>query len=312
MKRVAVFSFVGFLLASIVCAIWFLLPMKKLPGREFDPVIENKRRQINREIARSNDHPWAGEYQVAGIDSSTELTLAPENGYVLRRFHGPSELCYLHGTVSWDGKIIRLSTPDVPSRHPLEYYPVRWGERRYLIPINSIIEFCIDVNTRSEPRRDVIGGFLLRSGDVKREARGKPEVPEEFKAYLLDKPVDATIISMPISVSTEETQEFSRRRGREITIEGRTFRDREIITVVLDKGREGGLLPGMRLFAEERGEIYGYSSVVLTNVDETQSEGVISFFFPDEPPHVGKRFSTYPEWMARIHGGGLLPRILSN
>jgi hypothetical protein len=51
-------------------------------------------------------------------------------------------------------------------------------------------------------------------------------------------------------------------------------------TVVVDKGKKDGLLPGMELQVVKRDSIY--HSVELTKVEETQSEGEIVYFSRNE------------------------------
>jgi hypothetical protein len=77
-----------------------------------------------------------------------------------------------------------------------ERKPIRWGERVYLIPSDGIVRFCDAINSREEPRKRADGRFFLRLNDWEKEAKGKPELPEEFMPYLLDKPVDAVIVSV--------------------------------------------------------------------------------------------------------------------
>jgi hypothetical protein len=53
-------------------------------------------------------------------------------------------------------------------------------------------------------------------------------------------------------------------------------------TVVVDKGKKDGLLPGMELRVVKRDSIY--HSIELTKVEETQSEGKIVYFPRNETP----------------------------
>jgi len=261
-------------------------------------IVQSKRQKIEAEIATLKDHPWAGEYYFGdGRGANASLTLAPKNGFTVT-WHGCLGLYdQNYGTVDWDGDTIRLSfTFEIQrgyiGRYASEYRPIRWGERVYLIPSNEIIAFCNAINSRNEPRDWVHGDFFLRWGDEKKEAKGKPELPEEFMPYLLDKPVDATIVSV------ESIREGSARS----IIESDPDRGEKIATVIINKGRKDGLLPGMELYVIRPDNIY--RTVKLLKVEETQSVGEFSYDFPWEhgdsfrtpTPEAGWQLSTHPSW----------------
>ena len=266
--------------------------------KETETTVENaetKLEKIEAEIARLKDHPWAGQYGYQHDHGWRMLSLAPENGFVLNiNDSGKWDGNDLYGTVEWDGTHIKLTyeIPGIPAypddprvdELPTEYRLVRWGERRYLILDDEIIKFCYKIHTYDEPRCALGWSiYLLRWDDWEKEVTGKPELPEEFLRHLLDERVDAVLLSVEI-IGTLKYPAYSG------TVIG-----------VIDKGKKDGLLPGMELCAEERGEIYGYPSMRLTKVDETQSEGTIGVGGA-EVPKIGQEFSTYPRWMRRMTG----------
>ncbi|MCL2709564.1 MAG: hypothetical protein FWE95_01685 [Planctomycetaceae bacterium] len=230
-------------------------------SKENQAIVEAKRQKIEVEIAQLKDHPWAGEY-IYG--SSTYLTLAPENGFTIIGY-GSFGFEYLeHGTVDWDGIHVKLNyTFDEKmgtiDDEAIKRKPIRWGERIYLIPTYRVIEFCNAVNSGGEPRNRTYGRFYLRRGDEEKEVKGKPELSEEFMPYLLDKPVDATIASV------EKIHEKDRHQN--------------IATVVVNKGKNDGLLPGMELHVVKPSII---GEVTLTRVEETQSKGELTYLRPSE------------------------------
>ena len=106
-----------------------------------------------------------------------------------------------------------------------EFIPVHWGNRTYLVPADDVIGFCNAVNGGTEPRDCPQGRNLLREGDEKKKVSGLPVVPDEYRDYLLAKPITAEIIGIgPITT-------------RPSLCEGK-FRD---TTVILDAGRDKGL-----------------------------------------------------------------------
>ena len=274
------------------------------------PELKEKREKIETEISQLKDHPWAGRYHFNNGHDTQELVLAPENGFILT-FSWHFDADFHSGTVDWDGSNVKLVVDDfqgstinwatnsveiisVPlddnspaGRRPIhtEYKPIRWGERLYLIPASEIIDFCHTINMGYEPRSgERLGNHLLRRGDSEKEAKGKPEIPEEFMSHLLDEPVDAILVS----VTTDPASRWP---------------NNGIATVVLNKGKKDGLLPGMMLIAEHCNEIYWYTSVELTEVDETQSKGKMHYSnLPSggrKHPDIGHQFSTRPKWMRR-------------
>jgi len=218
------------------------------------------------------NHPWAGQYSWSSGLSGVTLTLAPDNGFTVRQIADIGLMDQNHGTVEWDGDRIKLTfafdwEDDVvrASGNPLnihisEYKPIRWEERVYLIPLDRIIPFCDAVNAGREPRNHVIGGtFFLRRDDEKKTVTGKPELPKEFMPYLRgEEPIIATVVSI------KDVQEEER--------VGSTIQRKA--TVVVDKGKADGLLPGMILYVmDQEGVSMVTTLVTLTMVGETQSEG---------------------------------------
>ncbi|MCL2743848.1 MAG: hypothetical protein FWE67_08355, partial [Planctomycetaceae bacterium] len=248
-------------------------------------VIKEKRKKIENEIALLKDHPWAGRYYHGnGLGANVMLTLAPKNGFTITWFGCMGLYDQNHGTVEWNEDSVKFSfafgmESGYIGNYAAEYKPIRWGNRLYLIPTSEIIAFCNAVNSGNEPRKGVNGFFFLQWGDEKKEVKGKPELPEKFMPYLLDKPVDAAIVSI------KDTQE---KKGATIA------------TVVVNKGKADGLLPGMQLHVIKPKDVY--EEVVLTLVGEKQSEGKYVYgrhhetVFRTPAPAKGWQLSTRPSW----------------
>jgi len=99
------------------------------------------------------------------------------------------------------------------------FLPIRWGDRLYLIEPERLVAFANAVNAGHEPRMKAQGVFFLRSGDWNKPVTGGPTLPAVYRAYLLEKPVEARILRV---VGEEENLE-------------------------LGAGRRQGLQPGMKL-----------------------------------------------------------------
>jgi hypothetical protein len=74
-----------------------------------------------------------------------------------------------------------------------DFVPIRWGDRRYLIPEKGRLVFCSAVNQGNVPRYMRSGPFSLRDVDRRSAPAGLPEVPPEWAPFLLQKPVSGAI-----------------------------------------------------------------------------------------------------------------------
>ncbi len=124
---------------------------------------------------------------------------------------------------------------------PTDFFPVRWGSRMYLIPINEIVDFCSEVNQGMEPRSDSHGLYYLREKDWNKPVTGKPVVPKQWTKYLLSQPIRGKI-----------TQLIGKQEGW------------------IDVGADSGILEGMILTAKEHGNIM-FSEVRVEVVEKGRS-----------------------------------------
>jgi hypothetical protein len=124
---------------------------------------------------------------------------------------------------------------------PTVFVPVRWDERIYLIPQDQIIKFCSEVNLGLEPRNRPHGQFYLRRQDWTKASSGSPAVGQQWKDYLLVRPVRGKIVRL---INNQ--------------------------TGIINLGRENGLREGMILTAQG-GEKYIFSEVKVVSVAEAES-----------------------------------------
>lgn len=144
---------------------------------------------------------------------------------------------------------------------------VRWGPREYLIPDERMIEFVNAVNAGIEPRPTGFGIFYLREGDERIPVTGMPDVPEQWRDYLLSQPVTGRVVR----VELQET-----RTQRPI--------------VVLNAGSREGLQKGMSLFGFNPNRPSFSADLIVTEATETSARAIVTF----QVRHikVGDRFST--------------------
>jgi hypothetical protein len=239
-------------------------------------------------LALGSDH-WAGAYDASyGPQWSLTLYVAPKAGCVFRSrgcmgLHGQGHYDKNYGdSIYTDGRI-RLA---FKYRNAREHYagiaeeliPVPWAERRYLIPVNEMISFCNSVNAGMEPCTPADDSHhLLRRGDVKRKASGMPQVPKEYRRYLLAKPIAADLVTVGAYTNgwnAEAMWEVKNAPAR------------------IDSGSESGLLPGMRLHAKLPKEAHA-TWITLTSVGLNSSRGILTTYEgSSDTPKPGQRFST--------------------
>jgi len=272
--------------AFIFCAIAALVQGRHDPkfSRKAESRSKSLSKQIREEIAQLKKHEWAGEYYEGdGLGVNVSLVMAPKHGYVFE-WHGCLGLYDRnYGSVTATNGRLQLSFTFTNKHEGFEgiaseFIPIRWGERKYLIPADDIIGFCNEVNSKSEPRNDVHGRCLLRKGDEKKKADGKPAVSVEFAPYLLETPVKAEIVK--IESSSTHTNSY-----------GWQVRETE---VTLDAGKDHGLLSGMELYVTSPDIV---ESVEVKTVSDRQSKGFIKQIDErDDIPSVGWKLSSLPRW----------------
>jgi hypothetical protein len=241
---------------------------------------EAREKLILKEAKESKNHSWAGEYYEGdGRGENVSVSMAPKSGFVFS-WHGCLGLYDRnYGEVFETNGVLKL-TFALPNEQrgfqglSKEFIPVHWGPRTYLIAADEMVDFCNDVNSGREPRKGIYGRHLLRDGDEKREAEGKPDVPAQFIQYLLKKPIIGQIVAVG-KVSTRPS------------VASFKFKD---IEVTLNVGKKDGLLPGMQLGAISN---RAFDSVKISRVESDQAFGVITQIGENDPmPELGWKFST--------------------
>jgi hypothetical protein len=211
---------------------------------------------------------------------NVSLALAPESGFVFS-WHGCLGLYDLnYGEVASTNGTVRLLFRYPNDRKGFqgiapELLPVRWGERRYLIPTDSIVRFANAINAGTEPS-SLFGGrspyFLLRRGDEKKKISGQPSLPDEYMRYILKDPIKAKISSVN---------------------ESHVQQSRRITSITLDVGSADGLMQGMELHIQSPSNLY--DTAFVTNVSEHSAQGLIEQMELTDPvPGTDWTLSTKP------------------
>ena len=226
-------------------------------ARELDAeALSTRRAAVLEEIAQLGPDPaWAGAYTSRGTDSGTEIAVAPLSGYVVTASGAFASRTLACGRLEEAGSLLKL-VPEHPlsgdwSRPPT-LVPVRWGERRYLLFEDLVVNFCNDVNSGrlgSEPSR----AYFTLQPDA--PVFGKPLLPQQYNSWLLETPIEAAVLSKS---------------------------DR---TILLDAGGDDGVFKGMRFYK------FGFFAAVRS-VQESTCEAVCSFPYLFDELQVGSKLST--------------------
>jgi len=250
-------------------------------SKESEAASESQRKLIKKELKSSHEHPWAGQYYYGdGLGVNLQLDLAPRSGFVFT-WHGCFGLYDLnYGKVEETGGRIKLVFKFPNDKKgfqgtPSELIPVLWGERHYLVPPDSIVDFTNAINAGFEPRSGLHGRFLLKGGDELKAVRGKPDLPSQYSAYLLEHPVEAEISS----VNESRVDDLWR-----------------IVNIGLNVGTAQGVKAGMEFWVSAPDCLYGNARI--TDVGSTQSQATLTIFEADYKSHVPS-----PGWKLSTHAG---------
>jgi len=248
-------------------------------SKKSEAASEAQRKLIEQELKSLHEHPLAGHYYYGdGLGVNVRLDLAPRSGFVFT-WHGCLGLYDLnYGKVEETGgrvKLVFRFPNDQKGFQGIasELIPVLWGERHYLIPPDRVVDFTNAINAGFEPRSGLHGRFLLNGGDELKPVRAKPNIPSQYSAYLLERPIEAEISSVK---------------------ESRVEDSERITNVVLNVGTAQGVKAGMEFWVHAPERLYGNAQI--TDVGSTQSIATLKMFEADCKSHVpslGWKLSTH-------------------
>ena len=270
-------------------------------------------RRFNRgviELDSLSAHDWAGRY-LCSLNAT--LVLAPEAGLAVFG-NGCLQHAYVinHGDVARfaDG-VLTLNLAINPADYPrppdprmvyaqqyisAEMIVVIWGDARFLVPAERMVQFCNDVNAG----RNVADAYFFRVDPADPAplatiarfqppaAQPLPSVPEPWRKFLLPKPISATVIEAGAAEATSEERKNLVGPGVfRITL----YRQ----TLVIDVGVEHELCPGL-LFYPAQGDQRRVIEVVEVGPHRsslllrTSSQSVRDF----RPVEIGDTLTTLP------------------
>ncbi len=268
-----------------------------LSGRTVSDGLGEREAQVRSDLPAKRPHPWAGRYYIGnGLAGRDYVELTVPSGIACTQHYCIAPPVTEYGTaVEISKNRLRVkfqnkSTHLLFSGNSADLMMVQWGDRRYLIPAEDMMEFVSAVNLGTELR---YGSFPLRAGDEKKQVRGKPELPEEFARLILERPVRAKITAIGKPVVEDGANGLRRDRRVKVTI---------------DRGKSHGIFVGMKLALDEVefGPLTRTSRVVSVR-DKT---AVVALVLPRRTqegaskPRVGWRLSTHQmsidEWVGSL------------
>jgi hypothetical protein len=190
---------------------------------------------IEAEIGVGSEAEWAGEYGFGdGLGVNVRLALAPEGGFIFIWTGCLGVYGRSYGSVEFhDGRLAlehaRPNEPGAFGGFSKVLVPVSWGDRRYLIGEEQLGNFVNAVNAGLEPCSTGCARFLVRDGDEDVEVTGRPDLPAEYAARLLDNAIHAHVTRIVERDIEPVDNEYHWRQA----------------TVEIDMGRASGIWEGM-------------------------------------------------------------------
>jgi hypothetical protein len=228
-------------------------PKEERLSDELATLVRSRWETINIESGNS-EQEWAGSYRsFDGPTVTTHLAWSPSSGFIVwwencsrpwlaRVNYGRVELT--NGSL----RIIPELSGDRSGSFPIagEYIPVKWGEQRFLIPPDKMINFVHAANSNSIGQ---VESFLMKIADYGKERKGLPNVPPPYRKYLGRKPIIGAISGLgPKSKAWYPN-------------------------VILNVGRAHGVVPEMRFYLSRPGKHFMVLNV--TKVQKHTSEASV-------------------------------------
>jgi hypothetical protein len=144
---------------------------------------------------------------------------------------------------------------DEPLKTEFTLFPIKWGERTYLIYENDLGDFTNAINLGLEPRDSgpqlsYYGMFFLRKGDEEKPANGKPSLPPKWQALLLSQPIIATIVRVEAKEDAKE----------------------KVQVATIDKGSADGVKVGMKFIAKDQDPAFWSDDGIVLSVEATSAK----------------------------------------
>lgn len=223
---------------------------------------EAKKQRIDAALAAEGRGDWDGVYSDGNGYDWRELAYAQAEGFAYRAGTCTGGYASI-GEVDADAGGLHLKRLPQGTRPMMNFLaepevllPIAWGARRYLVAESQIGQFALDVHSGGEPRCNVRGGVLLRSGDERLVVSGLPELPARWQGLLRR---EALVLHVTALTFEEEAGIGGSRHLR--------------YTLTFDGGADRGLLVGATLRPlHPRMGFYGNAAVIAVGAHEATAQ----------------------------------------
>jgi hypothetical protein len=237
-------------------------PKRETLSEELATLVRNKWEAIKIETSSLPNDEWAGDYRsVDGPTTSTHLAWSAVSGFMVwwENCSRPWQARVNYGRAEFTSNSLKL-TPELDRNSSSSYHsatefiPVKWGEQHFLIPSDKVINFAYAVNSTSVQE---VESFFMKVADYEKPRDGLPSIPKEYREYLGKEPITGTISGFGAKVPGWDPK------------------------VILNAGRDEGVVTGMKFYLSRPGNIY--MQLEVTSVEEHTAEAfVIMTTFMDD------------------------------
>lgn len=256
-------------------------------------------RAFHEQMHDATDHDWRGTYAGGpGFWQGRDLVLT-ETEAIWSTVSGLQFSSFMRGhVIGVENGVLKLEMPAdralLRSQSPFDsmLVPIRWGDWRFLVAPEELLDFCNDVNAGEPLCEFHLTRTLGRVAPYEYQVYGRPgdgrspELPKEFRRRLLVEPIEATVKSADARDLPQRG-----RLGRAL----KTASDRggyaiSLYELTLETQRVEDAFVGMRLYPADR---QGMAHVV--RIKGSMFRAVyVEFAPPDDcrPPPAGTAFST--------------------
>lgn len=201
--------------------------------------VEKRIQSIESEVAKLDEHPWAGKYRRPGFDSQFSLFLAPVAGALWSHIDLTGKTEAYAGEVSARNGVLSLKW-DATREGP--YWPsvdkqlilVTWDPYSFLVPLGEIHSFCLQV----KESKTAAFSYWVRPPSKFETAlggwpnpKGKFRLPESFEVFRKLNPIESVVLSATSPREVEAADDVTI-YVQELTLKG---------------GSESHIYPGMNL-----------------------------------------------------------------
>lgn len=238
-----------------------IAPLPLSIDQAFEPQLERLQELLSGDAAPDDGvYSWSTGYEGATLHYGQSVGYAYQHNTCISHYRSVGEVRLGDALLQLRR---RSASEPVWGAEPPRLIPVRWGERRYLVPEDELGDFAYSIFDEEEPRCGEHGRFLMREGGERLVVSGPPELPPAWRGLLRREAAEVRVTRVEVKSSP-----------------ARGF----VHTLTLDGGADRGLVAGM-LLSPRRGEpFHTRVKVVRVNAQDAVAVTDVSPGLPPPPP----------------------------